>query len=30
MVPIETPTGNVHAFVDAAKRLGTYPVRVTP
>ena len=29
MVPIETPPENVHAFVDASKRLGTYPIRIT-
>jgi uroporphyrinogen decarboxylase len=26
MVPIETPPANVHAFVQAAKKFGTYPI----
>jgi len=26
MVPIETPPENIHAFVRAGKRFGTYPI----
>ena len=28
MVPIETPPENVHSFVEAGKRFGTYPIRI--